>query len=140
MKCNHCGAENNEGAKFCSNCGTPIQIEKEATASETVKSEQAQTASETKKGFSSAALIGLTLSAIAFIAGLVLYSIMIKREFLIYGPDTIVFIPAFAGLAFGIHALLHGKDFKNKIVSIASISMAGFAIFYGFLTYAICLG
>ena len=149
MKCSHCGAENNDGANFCSNCGKPIQLENETDTPATVSDESANVQEqpvsaspiiEIFKNLSATTLIGLIFSSIAFFTGLVLYSLILAKKWLIFGPDTLVFIPAFAGLALSLKALRHDKDVKGKLVNIISVSLPGFAIFYGFLTYCICLG
>lgn len=150
MKCSHCGAENNEDAIFCSNCGKPIQLENETNIPNTVSDESAKPIQEQPvskslnleifKNLNATALIGLIFSSIAFFAGLVLYSLMLSKKWLIFGPDTLAIIPAFAGLALNLKVLLHDKDVKSKLVNIISIALAGFTIFYGFLTYCIYLG
>ena len=40
MKCNKCGKEINEQAKFCKYCGTPIQVEKQVSSANASKGVQ----------------------------------------------------------------------------------------------------
>ena len=138
MKCKRCGAELIEGAKYCYSCGDPIknEVEQEELISETPKEKAVVK-------LPSITLIGLVLSAIAFVASLVLMSMTLARNAIVVGHDTLMFIPAFTGLAIGLYTLkqaLAQKDKMKKIFSIVILSLAGFAIFYGFLTYCILLG
>ena len=133
MECKHCGTALSEEAKFCPNCGKPVQHEQQTPVTET------QT-NQTKSGLSPTMMTGLLLSAIAFLTGLILFSILLSKKGLLLGHDTLVFLPAFAGLAFDTFALSNALAKKNsfeKLLSIVALSLAGFAVFYGFLTYCI---
>ena len=48
MKCNYCGADNKEGAKFCASCGAELKEKKKATKKETTKEEVKSEVKEVK--------------------------------------------------------------------------------------------
>lgn len=150
MKCNHCGKDINEDARFCCYCGTPLQtLQDEVTATvdgedtnpqSTAESSQSKT-NETKKCSKPITLIGIVFSTIAFLSGLVIFSIMLAKKLVAVGADTLIFISAFVGLACGIVNLCKGfSDKKQKILSLGAIALSGFTVFYGFLTYCVLLG
>lgn len=153
MKCSNCDKELSEESKFCSYCGTPVQIAQEgqslnSTDGEKAKSQSKPELSQTQRdkttgGFLPVTLIGIVFSSIAFLTGIVLYSIILSRKVMAIGHDTLVLVPAFVGLAFGIFALRNGivnRKNSEKLFGCIAILLSGFAVFYGFVAYCVLLG
>lgn len=136
MKCKYCGKEHLDTANFCPFCGKTVEKEPEAPEPETPEVNEAE-------GFKPIPVIGFLLSAISFLAGFILFTIMLANKIATVGVDTLVFLPAFAGLVFDIYAFSHARAKKKKlgmIISFVSLALVGFTIFYGFVTYCVFLG
>ncbi len=165
MICKQCGKEIPDGSKFCLECGAPVEAEKpaeevpcevaeetpvadvpvaEAPAEEKPCEECAKEApaKPEKKCCAKAfcapnLLVGLILSGLSFIAGIILFSICLAgKGSLGYGIDFLVILPALAGLVLGVynlHASVKTENRKGKIVSFVSLAVAAFVILFAFI-------
>lgn len=110
MYCTNCGKECNQDEKFCTGCGTALNVSLEQTTASISVAEPAPTAAATptneKKKFNVFAIVGFVISLVCFLGG----------------PGTIVLGPL-AGLIFSIVALVQIKknSQKGKGLAVAGV-------------------
>ena len=126
MVCKHCGADLPEGTQFCPVCGRPVETETAIGENKPFKLTE-----------NFALLTACVLSAIAFVMGVIFFSMILARGGVITGYTTFIELPAFGGLVFGIYAFCRAKSDKEKLFSKIALLLAGFSIFYGFITYCV---
>ncbi len=150
MICKQCGKEIPDGSKFCLECGAPVEAERpvedvaevaeEAPCEECAK--EVPVAPEKKKCCAKSfcapnLLVGLILSGLSFVAGIILFSICLAAPLAPgRGIDFLVILPALAGLVLGVynlHASVKADNQTGKIISFVSLAVAAFVLLFAFI-------
>ncbi len=166
MTCKQCGKQLPEGSNFCFACGAPVAVETEAAEPEKQPIERAEEpvakaagpeseaekeaapALKKKKACSlgcackgllddPALFVGLLLTCIAFVAGIVLLSISLASVLPAgYGIDFLVILPAFAALILNIFLFCKARKEGakgKKLLTLIAICIAAFVLLFAFI-------
>ena len=134
MYCKHCGKEISDEAIACPGCGHPTKVDRHG------RNEKVLTKKDPR--LSNPSLIaGFVLSAIAFVAGVILLSLSIvgNYESILY-YSVLILLPAVIGLALDIFGLSRANIFgtnAQKGLAIAGIVLAGIVLLYFFVVCCI---
>ena len=134
MYCKHCGKEISDDAIACPGCGHPTKVD------QLVPKEKVFSARDPRRSNPSV-IAGFVLSAIAFVAGIILLSISLVgnvESMVIYG--MLIVLPAVIGLILDIYGLSRAYIFGTNIqkgLAIAGIALAGIVLFYFFVVCCI---
>lgn len=134
MYCKHCGKEISDEAIACPGCGHPTKCN---------HARKERPSMQDPRLSNPAAIAGLVLSAIAFVAGIVLLSISLAKS---YGSilyyNILVVLPAVLGLALDIFGFSRARifgTFLQKALAIVGMVLAGIALLYFFICCAVII-
>lgn len=133
MYCYHCGKELSNDALMCPNCGAPTKNTNAA------KQEEAATVA-VGGGVNIKALsaVGLILSAIAFVTGIIFGAFFFTYSYsmvLLYILSGSTILPALAGLSIGVYVsmLKDNNNYPSKACSVCSIVFSSIVLAFLFI-------
>lgn len=126
MYCKYCGEKLEDNATFCTACGK-----------ETAEIGVAPKKEKIQITISPLSAVGLALSILSFLFGLVLISCALSNKFATTLADTVAVLPALAAFSIGVHELYAHKGEKQiRVASAISIALSLFVLMYAFIAYA----
>lgn len=134
MYCKHCGKEISDEAIACPGCGHPTKAEHSARKEKILSARDPRLSNPS-------VIAGFVLSAIAFVAGVILLSLSIagNYESILY-YSVLILLPAVIGLTLDIYGLSRAHIFgtqAQKGLAIAGIVLAGIVLLYFFVVCCI---
>ncbi len=159
MYCRYCGKQVDEDAVECPHCGKPTGVEAaqpdnqsavdEQPAAplpetqpdkrpETPSDEQALASTPKQCPLCTTALLAAIFGCVGFVASIVMGSMLFANYIaLLYMIGWLAVLPSLASLGAAVCVLHAPKDKLNRIVSLVTMCVAGFSLFYTFL--AVCV-
>ena len=137
MYCKHCGKEISDEAIACPGCGHPTKVDRSA------RKEKVPSARDPRLSNPSM-IAGFVLSAIAFVAGVILLSLSLvgNYESILY-YSALILLPAIIGLTLDIYGLSRARIFGTDVqkgLAIIGIVLAGIVLFYFFVIFDLRFG